>query len=111
MTLTIELAEKVEALYLENLKREFGDTLDIDRVAVEPAVDADGQDTFRITIVFNGNEDAVDPKKAIAVLTKIATPLEELGLPPVLIQSYVTKDEYPVLLEMRAEPPWGLDDV
>ena len=45
-------------------------------------MEAEGRDTSKLTIVFDGNEDAADPKKAIAVLTKIATPLEELGLPP-----------------------------
>lgn len=40
----------------------------------------------------------------------MTTPLKELGLPPVFMQGYVPKDEYPMLLEMRAEAPWGEDE-
>jgi hypothetical protein len=110
MTLTSELAEKVEALYRETLDKEFGGSPAFGPISVEPITDEEGQETFRVTIVFDGEEDAIDPRKALTVLTAMTTPLRELGLPPVLVESYVTKDEYPVLLEMRAEPPWGVEE-
>jgi hypothetical protein len=37
------------------------------------------------------------------VLNALATPFEELGLPPVLKQGFVPKGKYPTLLVMRAE--------
>ena len=110
MTLTPELAEKVEALYRERLEKEFGGSPVFGPISVEPTMDEGGQETFRVTIVYDGDEDAIDAGKAITVLTAMTTPLRELGLPPVLVESYVTKNEYPVLLEMRAEPPWGMDE-
>ena len=110
MTLTSELAEKVEALYRENLEREFGDSPAFDPISVEPMTGGDGEETFRVTIVYDGDDGAIDARKAVTVLTAMATPLEELGLPPVLMESYVPKREYPMLLEMRAEPPWGVDE-
>ena len=108
MTLTSELAEKVQTLYRENLEKEFGNFPVFDKISVEPFTGIDGDNTFRVTIVHNGEEGAITAHKAITVLTAMATPLEELGLPPVLMQSYVTQKEYRVLLEMRAEPPWGV---
>lgn len=110
MKLTSELAEKVKALYWENLEREFGGSPVFDLVAVEPDKDEDGQDTFQVTIVFDGEEDAIDSRKAATVLTAMVRPLKELGLPPVLLESYVTGEEYPVLLEMRANPLWWMEE-
>ena len=107
MTLTSEMAEKVEALYRENLEKEFRGSPAFDPVSVEPITGVNGEETFRVTIVYDGDVGAIDARKAVTVLTAMATPLEELGLPPVLIESYVPKKEYPMLLEMRAEPPLG----
>ena len=45
----------------------------------------------------------------LAVMTSLTNPLTDLGLPPTTIESYVPKSEYPLLLELRAEPPWGVD--
>ena len=110
MALSTELAEKVEALYREHLTREFGNTPSFDPITVEPATDEAGEDTFLVTIVYEGVERTIDPRKAIRVLNALATPFEELGIPPVLIQDLVPKDEYPVLLDLRAELPYDDED-
>ena len=36
--------------------------------------------------------------------------LEKMGLPPVLLQSYVSKDEYQELLRLRQQMPWDEDE-
>lgn len=110
MALSTELAEKVEALYREHLAREFGDQPVFDPITVEPATDEAGEETFLVTIVYKGGEHTIDPLKAIRVLNALATPFEELGIPPVLIQDLVPKDEYPTLLELRAESPYDEEE-
>ena len=63
MTLTTELAEKVEAIYRENLEKEFGNPLTFDPISVEPTEDSEGQDTFRVTIVYEAQNQGRDPKR------------------------------------------------
>ncbi len=103
MTLTAELAGKVERLYRESLEREFGKFLTFDPILVEPTKNSEGEETFRVTIVYAGNRGRPNPKKTVAVLTYMMGHMEELGLPPVPIVSFVPKSEYPLLLELRAE--------
>ena len=112
MTLTAKLAEKVEAVYRENLEREFGDSLTFDPISVEPAEDSEGQDTFRVTIVYQAQKEGERPqaKKMVTVMTTVVEPLENLGIQTAMIESYVPKHEYPMLLQMRAEPPWGVEE-
>ena len=70
---------------------------------VEPTTNYAGEEVFQVTIVYEGTEHTIDANKAIKVLTALASALEELGLPPVLLQGFVSMDEYPTLLEMKTE--------
>ena len=110
MTLTAELADKVEILYRESLKREFGELVAFDDILVEPSEDSEGKATFRVTIVYDGEPETLNTHKVLAVMTSLTNPLTALGLPPTMIESYVPKSEFPLLLELRAEPPWGVDE-
>ena len=111
MRLTAELAGKVEALYRESLEREFGKSLTFEPILVEPTRNSEGEDTFRVTIVYSGKSGRPNPTKTVAVLTSMMDHMEELGLPLIPIVSYVPKSEYPLLLELRAGPPWqGLEE-
>ncbi len=106
MTLTVELAEKVEFIYRKMLEQEFGDSAAFDPISVEPDEDSAGEPTFRVTIVYDGEADELNTKKAIAAMTAAIDPLEKLGLASWPTWSFVPKHEYPMLLEMRAEAPW-----
>ena len=111
MRLTAELAGKVERLYRESLEREFGKSLAFDPILVEPTENSEGEATFRVTIIYEGGRGRPSPKKAAAVLSFMVDQMEELGLPPIPIESYVPKSELPLLLELRAKPPWeGLEE-
>lgn len=110
MALTAELGEKVEAIYREHLEKEFPATVKFDTIRVEPAEDSEGRDTFRVTVVYDDGHERPNPKTRGTVLASLMDPLENLGLPPVLIESYVPLSEYPILLDLRAEPPWGVDE-
>ena len=111
MRLTAELAGKVERLYRESLEREFGKSFTFDPIQVEPTENSEGEETFRVTIVYTGNRGKPNPKQTVAVLTYMMDQMEELGLPPVPIASFVPESEWPLLLELRAGPPWhGLDE-
>ena len=110
MALSTETAEKVEALYLERLEAHFQGQLKFRPIVLEPTRDSDGRDTFQVDIVYEGDGGLPDPKKILAVMTSLTWDFENLGLPPVLIESYVPKEEYPELLRLRQQMPWDEDE-
>ena len=110
MTLSTETAEKVEALYRERLDAHFQGQLKFGPIVLEPTRDSDGRDTFRVDIVYDGNGQLPDPRKVITVMTSLTGDFEALGLPPVLIESYISKEEYPELIRLRQQMPWDLDE-
>ena len=110
MALSADTAEKVETLDRERLDAHFQDELRFGPIALEPTLDIDGRDTFRVDIVYEGNGEHPDPKKVITVMTSLTGDFEALGLPPVLIESYIPKEEYPELLRLRQQMPWDMDE-
>ena len=110
MALSTETAEKVEALYRERLEAHFQGQLKFGPIVVEPTRDSEGVDTFRVTIIYEGTDQRPDPQKAIEVMTSLTSNFEALGLPPVLIHSYVRKEEYPELVRLRQQMPWDQDE-
>ena len=43
-------------------------------------------------------------------MTSLTQDFEALGLPPVLVESYISSDEYPELLRLRQQMPWDQDE-
>ena len=97
MALSTDTADKVEALYRERLDAHFRGQLKFGPIVLEPTRDSDGRDTFRVDIVYEGYGELPDPKKVITVMTSLTGDFEALGLPPVMIESYISKAEYPEL--------------
>ena len=110
MALPADTAEKVEALYRERLDAHFQGQLEFGPIVLEPTRDSQGKDTFQVDIVYAGNGELPDPKKVITVMTSLAEDFEALGLPPVLIESYIPKEEYPELVRLRQQMPWDQDE-
>ena len=108
MTSTMQhQATQIQEAYRRAVEEEFGDSLTIDDLTVEPMAELDSTDSFRVTIVYDGPEGELDPAKANRVLTEMMAPLKELGAPPVLMESYVSRQEYEDLQKLSAEPPWN----
>ena len=110
MALSADTAEKVEALYRERLDAQFQGQLLFGPIVLEPTRDSQGKDTFQVDIVYEGNIERPDPKKILEVMTSLAEDFEALGLPPVLIESYISKAEYPELRRLRQQMPWDQDE-
>ena len=87
----------------KHLAGEFGDHPALDHITVELTTNYAGEEVCQVAVVYEGTGYSIGSNKATKVLTALATPLEELGLPPVLLQGFVSKDEYPIPLEMRTE--------
>ena len=110
MALSADTAEKVEALYRERLDAHFRGELKFGPTVLEPTRDSDGRDMFQVDIVYEGDGRHPDPRKAITVMTSLTGDFEALGLPPVLIESYIPEEEYPELLRLRQQMPWDQDE-
>ena len=110
MALSTDTAEKVEALYRERLDEHFLGELKFGPIVLEPTRDMDGRDTFQVDIVYEKNDKRPDPRKILAVMASLAGDFEALDLPPVLIVSYIPKEEYPELLRLRQLMPWDMDE-
>jgi hypothetical protein len=63
VALSIELAEKVEALYRKHLAREFGNQTVFDAITVEPTTNYVGEEVPQVTIVYEGAEHTIDPRR------------------------------------------------
>ena len=110
MALPSDTAEKVEALYRERLDAHFHGELRFGPIVLEPMRDMDGKDSFQVDIVYEGYGERPDPRKMVKVMTSLTGDFEALGLPPVLIESYIPKEEYPELLRLRQLMPWDQDE-
>ena len=110
MAYSTETVERVEALYLERLETYFEGSLKFGPIVLEPTRDSEGRDTFQVDIVYEGHGELPDPKKVITVMTSLTGDFVALGLPPVLIESYIPKEEYPELLRLRQQMPWDQDE-
>ena len=70
-----------------------------------------GGTRFRVDIVYEGNgQNFPTPKRRSTVMTSLTGDFEALGLPPVLIESYIKKEEYPELVRLRQQMPWDQDE-
>ena len=66
-----------------------------DPITVEPVAGHAGREASQVTTFYDGEEHTVDVRKDVRVLTALASPFEELGIPPFLMESYIPKDRYP----------------
>ena len=108
MTSTMQhQATQIQEAYRRAVEEEFGDSLTVHDLTVEPMLELDHTDSFRVTIVYDGPEGELDPAKANRVITEMMAPLKELGTPPVLMESYVSRQEYENLQEKSGEGPWN----
>ena len=110
MALSAETAERVEGLYRERLEAHFQGRFKFGPIVLEPTRDSQGEDTFQVDIVYEGKDERPDPRKMIEVMTSLTQDFEALGLPPVLIESYIRKEEYPELIRLRQQMPWDQDE-
>ena len=70
---------------------------------METTTDEAGEEVFQVSVTYEGTDQSIDAKREIKALTAPTTPFEKLELPAVLVQSYVSRDKHPTLVEMRAE--------
>lgn len=96
-----ELRDRVAEIVREALAERFADEFIFDPIIVIPAVDefgdGDGEPYLRIMIVFDGDQDALDPRWTSGLIRRIRPKLFEAGVEEFPSPSFVKKTEWPRL--------------
>ena len=96
-----ELQEKVADIVRETLVERFADEFVFDPIRVIPAIDeygdGDGESYLRIMIVFDGDQEALDPRWTSGLIRRIRPKLIEAGVEEFPSPSFVKKSEWPRL--------------
>ena len=105
-----EMALKVEVMYREQLERKFqGVPLKFDPILVEVVLDQYGEDTFHVTVVYDGEQDLLDPAKLNRISGELMLLWPSLGIDKIPIESHVDKKEYDLGDELLYAEDWGED--
>ena len=95
--LTPDVREKVKRFVWEDLNEGFGDEFVFDPIVLVPEVDVvTGDEYLHIWIVFDGDQDKLDPHWTVGLHVRLAEKLEDLGLLPNFAtpMSYMGADEW-----------------
>ncbi len=96
-----ELRTKVAEIVRKTLEERFADEFVFDPIRVIPTVDeygdGDGQTYLRIMIVFDGDQEGLDPHWTSGLIRRIRPKLIEAGVGEFPSPSFITKSEWPRL--------------
>ena len=101
-----ETAARLESLYLEHLEEMFHKTLTFDPITVELTQNMFDQDTFHVTVAYDGDGRLLDPAKLNNISSLMIDRAAELGIENTVLESYVDSREY-TGQEARVEEPLG----
>ena len=105
-----ETARKVEAMYREQLERNFrGVLLKFGPILVETFIDQFGEDRFHVTVVYDGEQELLDYAKLNRISGELSSLWPGLGIDNIPIESYVDMKEYAIRDELLAPEPWEED--
>ena len=104
-----EMARKLEAMYREQLERNFQGAFKFDPILVEPTLDQYGEDTFHVTVVYDGDEYLLDAGKLNEITVEVWGQLRAMGIDKVPIESHVYKEEYDLGDELLDLYEWEED--
>ena len=92
---TSRIEEKIKAI----LRAELPDTFNFDPVMVEGRTDHDGDRYFHAYIVFDGDNDKLDPAWTMTLPEKLWDLSMEMGYPGTPINSFIPRREWKELQE------------
>ena len=104
-------AKKIESLFREHLERNFkGTGLKFDPILVESTYDQYDRDTFRVTVIYEGDYADLKPGTLNSISTALLDEYEAMGIFTTVLESYVTKEEWDMRGELMAPEPWEILD-
>ena len=89
-----ELFDTVREFVAEDLNGHFGDAFVFDPILVEPRIDHDGDEYLRIDIIFDGDQQHLDPSWTVGLIRRVRSRLRESGMDASLSPHYNEKSEW-----------------
>ena len=105
MTTEEERFDKVKEIVREDLEGHFRDLFAFDPIVVHQAVDefgdGDGDVYLRILIIFDGDQDRLDPGWTSGLIPRIRPKLFDVGVEEFPVPSFIKRTEWQTML-----PKW-----
>ena len=100
-----ERFERVKEVVREDLEGHFRDLFAFDPIVVHQAIDEYGDDDgdvyLRILIVFDGDQDLLDPAWTVGLIRRIRPKLIDAGVEEFPVPSFIKRNEWKIML-----PKW-----
>ena len=94
MSFSKETAMQVKSLYRGLLEEAFQGTFTFDPISVELTQNMFDQDTFHLTVAYDGDVRLLDPANLNRISSHMVDKAAELGIENTIIESYVDSGEY-----------------
>ena len=92
MVINADNAKKIETLFREHLERNFqGTSLKFGPIIVEPTYDQHDRDTFKVTIVYEGDFDDLKPGTLNSILSDMVDEYEAMGIFTTVLDHYIPR--------------------
>ena len=86
--------DRVTSIVRELLVERFGDTFVFDPIIVEREIDHDGDEYVHVYIVFDGNQDELDPSWTSSLNGRLWPHLVKMGFDNPPSKSFIEKSEW-----------------
>lgn len=94
MEFTAELATKIAGIARNLLYERFGDDFVFDPIWVERKVDHDDEDYLELNIVFDGDQNKLDPGWTVGIGRRMRPALREIGVEEIPDHAFHDKNEW-----------------
>ena len=87
--------DKVRDIVARALAKRFSpEEFTFDPIVVKPDLDHDGDEILRIQIIFDGDQDNLDPGWTVGIVGRIYPEMEEIPVTAYPITSFIEKSEW-----------------
>ena len=93
---------EIRDLIRDVLRERFAGEIEFGPIVVLPRFDDDGEEYLHSYIVFDGDQEKLDPTWTLRLSRRLWSRAEELGYPGIPIQLFVEKSEWPALSKRLA---------
>ena len=97
MTLLMDEKERIIRLVDKTLSEKFSNTLKFGPITIEEKFGHEGEPYLHVYIVFEGDQEHLDPAWTSGLIGKIRPELMEMGITEIPSKSFVEKSEWMAL--------------
>lgn len=105
-SLEFKAQDKVEREVRQLLESRFSNDFNFYPIVVRPCVDHDGERYLHMYIVFQGDQDKLDPAYTVTLPGRLWTMVNDLDYPGVPVLSFVEESEWPELAQALVDDPF-----